>query len=154
LFSIRRQLQDLASAIAYARSLDGVDPTRVALWGTSFSGGHVIVAAARDGQIAAVSAQCPMMDGFAASLRVIRYAGLAAFLKLGVCGMVDQVRAMLRMKPLYLPLIAPAGELAAMSSRDAASGYGAIVPPKSRQVFWALKKRLFFLPQIVNFKSL
>ena len=90
------------------------------------------MAAATDGQVAAVSAQCPMMDGFAASLQVIRYAGLAAFLKLGVYGLVDQVRAMLRMTPLYLPLIAPAGELAAMSSRDAMSGYGAIVPPNWR----------------------
>jgi fermentation-respiration switch protein FrsA (DUF1100 family) len=132
LFSVKRQLQDWASAIGYARRLDGVDPKRIALWGTSFSGGHVIVAAAKDGCIAAVSAQCPMMDAFAASLNVIRYAGLAAFLKLGVFGMVDQLRAIFRTSPLYIPLIAPPGELAAMSSHDSASGYGAIVPPHWR----------------------
>ncbi len=48
LVSIRRQLQDWQSAIAFARGLPGVDPDRIALWGSSFSGGHVIVTAARD----------------------------------------------------------------------------------------------------------
>jgi uncharacterized protein len=132
LFSVRRQLQDWASAIGYARCLEGVDPKRVALWGTSFSGGHVIVAAAKDGEIAAVSAQGPMVDALAAFLNVIHYAGLAMFLKLGLLGMIDQLRAMFRMSPLYVPLIAPPGELAMMSSHDSASGYGAIVPPHWR----------------------
>lgn len=129
LVSIRRQQQDWANAIAHARSLDGVDPKRIALWGTSFSGGHVIVSAAKDKAIAAVSAQCPMMDGFAAALNMIGYAGLSGFLKLGMYGGVDQLRAIFGMSPVYIPLIAPPGELAAMSSHDAASGYGAIVPP-------------------------
>jgi cephalosporin-C deacetylase-like acetyl esterase len=132
LFSIKRQLQDWASAIGYARLLNGVDPKRIALWGTSFSGGHVIVAAARDREIAAVSAQGPMMDGFTSVLNVIHYAGITAFLKLGAFGMVDLLRAMFGTAPLYIPLIAPPGELAAMSSHDSASGYGAIVPPHWR----------------------
>lgn len=45
---IPHQLQDWAAAVEYARGLDEVNPSRVALWGTSLSGGHVIVAAARD----------------------------------------------------------------------------------------------------------
>ena len=129
LVSIRRQQQDWASAIAHARRLDGVDPKRIALWGTSFSGGHVIVSAAKDKEIAAVSAQCPMMDGFAAALNMIGYAGLSGFLKLGMYGVVDQLLAIFGRSPVYIPLIAPPGEVAAMSSHDAASGYGAIVPP-------------------------
>lgn len=132
LFSVRRQLKDWAAAIGYARGLPGADPKRIALWGTSFSGGHVIVAAARDGRIAAVCAQCPMMDALAASLNVIDYAGLAAFLKLGALGLLDALRAALHLSPLYIPLIAPPGRLAAMASRDSASGYGALVPPHWR----------------------
>jgi uncharacterized protein len=128
LFSVGRQLGDWAAAIKYARSLDEVDEHRVALWGTSFSGGHVIVAAARDGRVAAVAAQCPMMDALAASLNVVRYGGVGTFLKLGAAGMVDQLRAMLRLAPFYIPLVAPHGALAAMSIQDSASGYGAIVP--------------------------
>ena len=132
LFSIRRQLQDWASAIGHARRLDFVDPKQIALWGTSFSGGHVIVVAAKDGEIAVVSAQCPMMDAFAASLNVIRYAGFAAFLRLFMFGMIDQLRAIFWGSPLYIPLIALPGELAAMSSHDSASGCRAIVPPNWR----------------------
>src|SRR6478736_7100503 len=42
LLSIPRQLEDYAAAVAHARSLPGVDPERIVLWGTSFSGGHVV----------------------------------------------------------------------------------------------------------------
>jgi dienelactone hydrolase len=59
LLDIERQLADWAAAIAYARGLDGIDRERIALWGTSFGGGHVIEAAARDGAVAAVVSQCP-----------------------------------------------------------------------------------------------
>ena len=132
LFSIKRQLKDWEGAIKYARSLSDVDPKCIALWGTSFSGGHVIVAAAKDREVAAVSAQCPMMDAFAGALNVIHYAGVISFLKLGLFGFVDQLRAIFNISPLYIPLIAPLGELAAMSSHDSVSGYQAIVPPDWR----------------------
>lgn len=132
LFSVKRQLQDWASAITFARSLPGVDPARIALWGTSFSGGHVIVAAANDGQVAAVSAQCPMMDALAALRSYVSYAGFGMFIKLGGLGMLDQLKAMLGLSPAYVPLVAPQGQLAAMSSYDSISGYGAITPPHWR----------------------
>lgn len=38
LLDIERQLADWRAAIAYARSLRGVDPERIALWGSSFAG--------------------------------------------------------------------------------------------------------------------
>ena len=37
---IGKQMEDWRSAIAMARTLDGVDSTRIALWGSSLSGGH------------------------------------------------------------------------------------------------------------------
>src|SRR5437764_784982 len=52
LLDIGRQLGDWAAALAYARTLAEIDTTRIALWGTSFGGGHVLVAAARDGAVA------------------------------------------------------------------------------------------------------
>src|SRR4051812_4254533 len=45
---IRRQLDDWRSALAFVRSLEDVDADRIALWGTSFSGGHVATIAAED----------------------------------------------------------------------------------------------------------
>ena len=66
LLDIDRQLADWAAALAYARTLDEIDSSRIALWGTSFGGGHVLIAAARDGNVAAVVSQCPFTDGMAA----------------------------------------------------------------------------------------
>lgn len=128
LISIRRQLADWAGAIAWARSQRAVDPSRIALWGSSFSGGHVVVAAARDGRIAAVSAQGPMMDGLSAVTNMVRYAGLGALWRLSSMAVRDQLRGLIGREPLYAPIVAPPGQTAAMSSEDAQSGFQAIVP--------------------------
>ena len=68
LLSIPRQLEDYAAAIAFARSLAGVDPERIVVWGSSYSGGHVVPVAVADGRVAAVIAQVPGMDGLATLL--------------------------------------------------------------------------------------
>ncbi|MGI9403865.1 MAG: alpha/beta hydrolase [Hyphomicrobium sp.] len=148
LILISRQLEDWTSAIAFARRMEGVDPRRIALWGSSFSGGHVLVAAARDRQIAAVSAQCPMVDGAASVWMVAQYAGLGAIVRLGGAALIDAVRSVLRKEPYYVPLIAPPGQLAAMSSHDAYEGCSAIVPPKWRNEVAArlLLTMLFYRP--------
>ena len=129
LVDIGHQLQDWAAAIAHARRLPGVDAERIALWGTSFSGGHVVVAAARDGRVAAISAQGPMMDGLAAALNIVRYAGLMQLLRLAFRGLRDAVGALFGRPPLLVPLVAPPGRLATMSTPDAMPGYRAIVGP-------------------------
>jgi len=129
LVSIARQLDDWAAAIAYARSLAGVDPDRIGLWGCSLSAGHVLVAAARDGGIAAISAQCPMFDGGASVRLSVKSAGVRAGLRLTWAALVDVVRDMLGRSPRYVPVAAPPGQLAAMASEDAYSGCRAIMPP-------------------------
>jgi pimeloyl-ACP methyl ester carboxylesterase len=58
-----RHLQDWDSAIAYVKKLDNIDTKRIALWGTSFSGGHVIVEAAKHPEILAIVSQVPFTDG-------------------------------------------------------------------------------------------
>jgi acetyl esterase/lipase len=62
------QLEDWRAAVAFARSLEGVDPDRIILWGFSFSGGHVVETAAADPSIAATLALCPLVDGLARAL--------------------------------------------------------------------------------------
>jgi pimeloyl-ACP methyl ester carboxylesterase len=129
LISIPRQLDDWAAAIAYARAMPGVDPDRIGLWGCSLSGGHVLVAAARDPAVAAISAQCPMFDGAASTRLFVRYAGIRTGLRLTWAALADAVRGMLGKSPSYVPLVARPGELAAMASEDAFRGCLAIVPP-------------------------
>lgn len=57
--SFRRQRQDYHAAIAAARQLPGVDPDRVIIWGTSYSGGHVLAVAVQDPRIAARKRETP-----------------------------------------------------------------------------------------------
>jgi uncharacterized protein len=56
------QLEDWRAAIAFARSLDGVDKDRVATFGSSLGGGNALAAAAEDSAIAAVISQVPFLD--------------------------------------------------------------------------------------------
>jgi len=66
------QLRDLRQAVSFARSLAELDATRIGLWGTSYSGGHAIVAAALDRAVRCVVAQVPFISGAATRRRFIR----------------------------------------------------------------------------------
>jgi alpha-beta hydrolase superfamily lysophospholipase len=61
-FHPARQLEDWRAATAFARSLAGVDPDRVATFGSSMGGGNALAAAAEDRRIAAAVSQVPFID--------------------------------------------------------------------------------------------
>jgi pimeloyl-ACP methyl ester carboxylesterase len=128
---VRRQLQDYAAAIAFARSLPGVDRARIAAWGTSFSGGHALVTAATVPGVAAAVCQCPMMDGFAAVRRILKYAGPGQLLRLTGHGLWDLVLSAFA-RAHFVPTVGPPGSLAVMSSPDADAGYRALAPQDFR----------------------
>ena len=65
IIDIKAQHADYEAAIAAARGLEGIDPARIALFGSSFSGGHVVALAARHPELAAAIAQVPFADGIA-----------------------------------------------------------------------------------------
>ena len=62
LFQPARQLDDWRAAIAFARSLPGVDADRVATFGSSMGGGNALAAAADDPRVAAAISQVPFLD--------------------------------------------------------------------------------------------
>jgi cephalosporin-C deacetylase-like acetyl esterase len=108
-----------------------VDPERVAVWGTSFAGGHALVTAARQPGVAAAICQCPMMDGLAAVRRILQYAGPGQLLRLTGHGLRDAALAPFG-RVHYVPTVGPPGSLAVMSSPDADAGYRALGPPDFR----------------------
>ena len=57
------QVRDMSMAITFAQTLDGVDPDRPGLFGTSFSGGHVLAVSADDKRVKAVVASNPWISG-------------------------------------------------------------------------------------------
>lgn len=125
LLDIERQLDDWAAALAYARNLDGIDHERIALWGTSFGGGHVIEAAARDGAVTAVVSQCPFTDGLAAT----RAAHPRSLLRGVVPALRDELARVRGKPPVLVPLVGPPGTTAIMTSPDSDPGYRALIPP-------------------------
>lgn len=70
---VREQLADWQGALAYAATLPGVDPARIAAWGFSASGGHILNVAARNPQLAAAIAQTPNAGGLAAACAAMRF---------------------------------------------------------------------------------
>jgi cephalosporin-C deacetylase-like acetyl esterase len=122
------QLEDWAGAIAYARSLEEVDDSRIALWGSSLSGGHVIVMAAKDHNIACAVAQCPGLDGRASAKWALEHQGLAYTLRQVVHGQRDLVRSWLKLSPHKVPLVGKPGTVALMSTPDAYESFGRIAP--------------------------
>jgi cephalosporin-C deacetylase-like acetyl esterase len=51
------QRSDISDAITYAQSLPEVDGSRIGIWGSSYSGGHVLEVAAVDRRVKAVVSQ-------------------------------------------------------------------------------------------------
>jgi pimeloyl-ACP methyl ester carboxylesterase len=121
-FRKRDQLEDWRAAVAHARTLDGVDPQRIVLWGFSFSGGHVVETAAADGRIAAALVLCPMVDGLARAMSTPP--ALSAWLT--PRALADQLG-----RHNLVPVTGQPGEHAAMTLPGEADGFAASVPEGS-----------------------
>jgi hypothetical protein len=66
------QIRDYRDAISYARSLAEVDRDRIGIWGTSYTGGHVLAVAAADKRVKCVVSQVPVISGYRNAHRAIR----------------------------------------------------------------------------------
>ncbi|OBA83973.1 alpha/beta hydrolase [Mycobacterium sp. 1164966.3] len=124
LLDIDMQLADWAAAVSYARTLAGIDHSRICLWGTSFGGGHVIASAARLPGVAAVVAQCPFTDGIA-SIGAVNPLTAA---RITARAVRDLVGARLGRPPVMIPTAGKPGEVALMTAPDAYAGYLRLVP--------------------------
>jgi len=124
LVSPSRHVQDWQAAISYARGLNGINTKKIALWGSSFSGGHVLVTAAKTAGISAVVSQVPFVDGISTTMLFD--------LKYQLTGMLHGVRDLLRIvtfgRPYYIPVVAEPGVFALMNTPEAMPGFLAIVP--------------------------
>ncbi|WP_293003976.1 alpha/beta fold hydrolase [Mycobacterium sp.] len=121
---VKMQLQDWTVAAAFARTLPGIDPRRIGLWGTSFSGGHVIATAARVPGIAAVVSQCPFTDSVA-SLGAINPLVSA---RLTALATRDIVASRFGGNPVMVKTAGLPGEVALMTAPDAYPGFLKLVP--------------------------
>jgi uncharacterized protein len=137
LVSFRRHRRDYVAAIRFARELDGVDPDRIALWGSSYGGGHVLAVAADDPRITAVVAQVAAVDGIASLADAIKSNGLRFLMKVNAVALRDILKSLTGRPPLLVPIVGPPGSVAAMNSPDAVSGMAAFAGPTWRNEFAA-----------------
>jgi fermentation-respiration switch protein FrsA (DUF1100 family) len=98
-----QQVRDYRDAITYAETLEETDPARIGVWGSSYSGGHVLVVGAIDRRVKCVVAQVPLASGHGNAQRLIRADYLA-----GVQGMFaeDRRARMAGKTPAMIPVVA------------------------------------------------
>lgn len=112
-------LADWDAAISFARTLPGVRPDRIAIWGFSATGGHIFRIAARHPELAAAIAQTPNADGLAASRNAARYQKPLAMLRFTGIGILDAVGVLVRRPARLVPLSGEPGSLALLTTPDA-----------------------------------
>jgi dienelactone hydrolase len=127
LLDIKRQYEDWDAAIEYARGIEGIDRNRLVLWGTSFTGGHVVEAAARHSDVAAAIAQVPFMDGLAQLTRTPPRIGA----RLMADGVRDELRARRGKPPLLIPVTAAERGYAVLNDPHVWESIPAVVPKGS-----------------------
>jgi len=124
LLSIKKQLADWDAAIAHVKTRTDVDGTRIAVWGSSFGGGHAIIVASRHPELRAAVSQCPFTDGIASA----RALGPVGTMRLLPTVAKDALAAALGRDPVLVKLAGSPGERALMTAPDALPGYLALVP--------------------------
>ncbi|BBK31975.1 serine aminopeptidase S33 family [Stella humosa] len=123
LCDISGQHADIHAAIDHVGCLDMIDPGKVVLFGTSFGGGHAVAVGATRPGLAAVIAQCAVVDGLAAAIKappVLAFRWMLA-------GLADQVRGLFGGAPYYIKLAAEPGQLALMTAPGAEASYQAMI---------------------------
>jgi fermentation-respiration switch protein FrsA (DUF1100 family) len=100
------QHDDLRAALAWLALQPEVDPARIGLWGTSYSGGHALVLGALDPRVKVVAAQVPAIDLMASIVALAGRDGLAGLLGMFVA---DHAARNAGLAGMTLPVVAPPG---------------------------------------------
>lgn len=110
-----QQVQGYRDAISFAQTLEQTDPERIGIFGSSYSGGHVLAVAAMDRRVKCVVSQVPLVDGPRNAQRVIpahqMKAARAQF-------EADRRARYAGEPPARVPVVAPAGEPCALPTED------------------------------------
>jgi len=109
------QITDYRNAISYARQLPSVDRDRIGIWGTSYSGAHVLMVAALDRRVKAVVSQVPLIDGWESIAQLAGEEGRAAMVQ----QLIDErERIYAGGAPVMIPVVDQSGGMAALGTLD------------------------------------
>lgn len=122
----QEQHDDLRAALGWLSVQEFVDPERIGLWGTSYSGGHALFLAAFDPRVKVVVAQVPAID-LAQSLVAI--VGRDAFnMYLGLL-VDDHARRNAGEPSGTIPIVAKPGEPSVLATPDSYDWFAGHNPP-------------------------
>lgn len=136
----KMQLGDWSTAINHVLSGklgSKFERDRVALWGTSYAGGTVLLAAAKHGtNVTAVISQVPYLDGVEGSKNNMKRRGVIGTARALMAAANDMVRSLLGWDSLYIRLAGRENELAVMQlSKEELQSYFS-KHPQLRQGGW------------------
>jgi len=123
----RRHLEDWRAAVEHARGLPDVDAGRLALWGTSFSGGHVLAIGSEVSGISAIVSQVPFVGMDRRGARM----PLGTMARALFAGLRDLARAARGASPYYVPIAGPPEVFAFLNTPDVMDAFQDLVPPGS-----------------------
>ncbi|GAA3978291.1 alpha/beta hydrolase [Thermobifida alba] len=112
LVDIDGQQEDWRAAIRFARSRADLDPDRVALWGSSLGGGHVLSVAADDPHLAAAVAQIPWLGDWRTTGDKLRSLTDPSTLRLAAAAVRDLLRARRGKDPILVKAVGEPGDTA------------------------------------------
>jgi dienelactone hydrolase len=122
--SVARQREDYRTVIEWAIAEPDIDEAQIFIWGTSFSGLHVVEIAATDARLRGAIAQNPLVDGLAG----LTMAPLTHSLRLLGVGVLDRLGSLFGRPPRYIPAGVAPGEFGAVANAAAAAGVEIIRP--------------------------
>jgi uncharacterized protein len=142
------QHEDYKNAITWATLQPMVDANRIGIWGSSYSGGHVLHLAAFDRRVKCAVSQVPLtsaMDNFRRLVRADFFGGTQAWLA------ADRAEQYTTGKINYLPVVAAQGTPSALPTQESYDWFtkaGATRAPKweNRQTVRSLELALEYNP--------
>jgi dienelactone hydrolase len=145
LMSVGRQLADWDAALDFVKACPELDGSRVAIWGSSFGGGHAIQVASRHPELKAAISQCPFTDGLESATAL----GLRATLQITPVVMRDFAARLFGKPPVMVPIAALPGQPALMNAHDALPGYLALMP---KGLAFVNRVAARVIPEIVSYR--
>lgn len=110
-----QQVQGYRDAISFAQTLPQTDPERIGIFGSSYSGGHVLAVGAMDRRVRCVVAQVPLVDGPRNAQRVIPAHQMKATRAMFEA---DRRARYAGEPPARVPVVAPTGQPCALPTED------------------------------------
>jgi fermentation-respiration switch protein FrsA (DUF1100 family) len=121
----QEQHDDLRAAIDFVQGEPGIDPARIGLWGTSYSGGHVLFVGALDARIKAIVAQVPAL---AVARSLIGFVGAEGFAGYLAAFIHDFAQRNAGHPSAQVPIVAPEGQPCVFPSPEARDWFATSAP--------------------------